>query len=94
MYMNMVDTLKGSYFSEILPQGWDMQKICECVSNDPASVYDRQSFWHEGFAPVKCTNLEEFGVYMGHEIALQIRKTREEGRKLILILPVGPLVHI
>ena len=51
--MNMVDTLKGSYFSEILPQGWDMQKICECVSNDPASVYDRQSFWHEGFAPVK-----------------------------------------
>ena len=32
--MNMVDTLKGSYFSEILPQGWDMQKIYECVSNE------------------------------------------------------------
>ena len=28
---------------------------------------------------------------MGHEIAMQIRKTKEEGRKLILILPVGPM---
>ena len=27
---------------------------------------------------------------MGHEIAMQIRKAREEGRELILILPVGP----
>ena len=40
--MNMVDTLKGSYFSEVLPEG---------------------------------TNLEEFGAYMGHEIAMQIRRT-------------------
>lgn len=28
---------------------------------------------------------------MGHEIALQIKKTREEGRKLAIILPVGPM---
>ena len=28
---------------------------------------------------------------MGHEIAMQIRLTKEEGRKLILILPVGPM---
>ena len=28
---------------------------------------------------------------MGHEIAMQIRKTKEEGCKLILILPVGPM---
>ena len=89
--MNMIDTIKGSYFEEILPQGWDIAKIKECVSNAPESVYDRQSFWHEGFAPVKCTNLEEFGAYMGHEIAMQIRQTKEEGRKLIMILPVGPM---
>ena len=25
--MNMVDTLKGSYFSEVLPEGWDISKI-------------------------------------------------------------------
>lgn len=89
--MNMMDTLKGSYFSEILPRGWDMEKIAECVSNDPASVYDRQSFWNEGFSPVSCASLEEFGVFMGHEIAMQIKAAKDEGRKLILILPVGPM---
>ena len=89
--MDMLNTLKGSYFSEILPQGWDIAKIKSCVSNAPESVFARQSFWHEGFSPVKCTNLEEFGAYMGHEIAMQIKLTKEEGRKLILILPVGPM---
>jgi len=42
--MNMVDTLKGSYFSEVLPEGWDISKIYDCVSNDPSSVGERQSF--------------------------------------------------
>ena len=89
--MNMLDTLKSSYFSEILPEGWDIAKIKECVSNDPDTVLDRQDFWNDGFRPVKCTNLEEFGAYMGHEIAMQIKLTKEEGRKLIMILPVGPM---
>ncbi len=89
--MNMLDTLNGSYFSEILPKGWDMEKILACASNDPDSYAERQSFWNDGFTPVKCTSLDEFGVYMGHEIAMQIKTTKEEGRKLILILPVGPM---
>ncbi len=89
--MNMLDTLKNSNFANILPEGWDIAKIMECVSNDPATVCDRQSFWHKDFTPVKCTNLEEFGAYMGFEIAMQIKQTKEEGRKLILILPVGPM---
>ena len=62
--MNMIDTLKGSYFSEILPEGWDISKIKECVSNDPASVLDRQSFWNEGFYPVKCSSQEKYGAFM------------------------------
>lgn len=89
--MNMLDTLKGSYFSEVLPEGWDIAKIRECVSDTPDSVLNRQSFWNNGFQPIKCTNLEEFGVYMGHEIAMQIKMTKEEGCKLIMILPVGPM---
>ena len=89
--MDMITTLKGSYFSEILPDGWDLEKIKQCVSNPPESVFDRQEFWHPGFAPVMCTNLEEFGAYMGHEIFMQIKQAKEEGRKLILILPVGPM---
>ena len=89
--MDMIDTLKGSYFSEVFPEKWDINRIKECVSNPPESVFDRQNFWNADFAPVKCTNLEEFGAYMGHEIAMQIRMAKEEGRKLILILPVGPM---
>ena len=89
--MNMIDTFKGSYFSEIVPEGWDIKKIQECVSNDPATVCDRQDFWNKDFTPIMCTNLEEFGAYMGHEIAMQIKQTKEEGRKLIMILPVGPM---
>jgi len=89
--MNMVDTLKGSYFEEVFPKGWDIKKIAECVSQDPKTVFDRQKFWNKGFEPVMCTNLEEFGAYMGFEIAMQIKETKEAGRKLILILPVGPM---
>ena len=55
------------------------------------SVTHPQPFWNPAFQPIACENLEEFGAYMGHEIAMQVRKTKEEGRKLILILPVGPM---
>ena len=89
--MNMTDTLKGSYFAEVFPKGWDIEKIANCVSQPPESVTQPQPFWNPAFRPVACENLEEFGAYMGHEIAMQIRKTKEEGRKLILILPVGPM---
>ena len=89
--MNMTDTLKGSYFAEVFPKGWDIEKIAACVSQPPESVTQPQPFWSPAFRPVACENLEEFGAYMGHEIAMQIRRTKEEGRKLILILPVGPM---
>ena len=89
--MNMLDTLKGSYFSEVFPKGWNIKKIAKCVSNKPETVLDRQKFWNKDFQPIPCTSLDEFAVLMGHEIAMQIKKTKEEGRKLILILPVGPM---
>lgn len=89
--MDMESTLEGSYFSEIVPAGWDIARMKQCVSNSPESVFDRQDFWHEGFLPVACDTLEEFGVCMGHEIAMQIKTTKQEGRNLILILPVGPM---
>lgn len=88
--MNMIDTLNGSKFSEILPTGWDMEKIRHCIG-EPETVYNPQPFWNKDFKPVMCDNLEEFGAYMGHEIAMQIKQTAEAGQKLILILPVGPM---
>ena len=42
--MNMLTTLKNSYFSEILPKGWDMERVARCVSNPPESVEERQAF--------------------------------------------------
>lgn len=89
--MDMINTLQGSYFSEIFPKGWDINRIKSCVSNDPSSVFDVQPHWNEAFTLQSCNNLEEFGAFMGHEIAMQIKVTKEEGRDLILILPVGPM---
>ena len=89
--MDMLNTFKGSYFSEVFPKGWDLQKVKACVSHPAEEVGLRQPFWHEGFQIAPCDNLEEFGVYMGHEIAMQIRVAKEEGKQLIMILPVGPM---
>lgn len=89
--MDMLSTFQGSYFSEIFPRGWDIEKVKACVSNDPGSICCAQPHWSKDFMPVPCSNFEEFGAYMGHEIAMQVKQAKEEGRELILILPVGPM---
>ena len=88
--MNFIDTLEGSLLEGFFPAGWDMAKIDACVGT-PENVLDRQDFWNKDFNPVMCDTLEEFDVYMGHEIALKIKETRDNGEKAIFILPVGPM---
>ena len=88
--MKFSDTVKGSLLEGFYPAGWDMEKIEKCC--DPANkVSDRQSFWHKDFAPVACDTIGEFDTYMGHEIAMQIKTAKDEGKKLAIILPVGPM---
>lgn len=89
--MDMLTTIQGSRFSEVFPKGWDLEKIRSCVSQAPESIRDRQPFWHNDFTLTPCVSLDDFSVYMGHEIAMQIKQAKEEGRELILILPVGPM---
>jgi glucosamine-6-phosphate deaminase len=89
--MDMLSTFQGSHFSKVFPAEWDLKKVKECTTQPPESIGQRQPFWNDQFDITPCTNLEEFGVYMGHEIAMQIRLAKEEGRQLILILPVGPM---
>lgn len=89
--MNLIDTVKGSLLEGFFPAGWDLKKIDECCSNPPEDVLKRQDFWNEDFKPVPCDNLYDFNTFMGHEIALEIKKAKDEGRKLIIILPVGPM---
>ncbi len=61
-----------------------------CIGS-PETVLERQPHWNKDFNPVLCENLSDFDTLMGHEIALQIKKTRDAGQKLAIILPVGPM---
>ncbi len=89
--MDLLSTIKGSNMEHYFPRGWDLKKIDECCSHGPAEVQERQSFWNKDFMPVECDDDTVFGMMMGHEIALTIKQAKEEGRKLAMILPVGPM---
>ena len=88
--MDFNSTVKGSMLEGFYPAGWDMEKIDKCcdVNN---KVEDRQSFWNKDFTPVMCENLGDFDTYMGHEIAIEIKKARDAEKKIAFILPVGPM---
>ena len=89
--MNLLTTLEGSMMEGFLPRGWDLARADACCSHPPGSIGDRQEWWHPGFEPVACRSVEDFDVMLGHEIAATIRRARDEGRELALILPVGPM---
>jgi glucosamine-6-phosphate deaminase len=89
--MNLTSTLKGSLLESFFPRGWNLQKIDDCCSHEPQLITERQSFWNADFKPLSCDTVSELEVKMGHEIAFHIRRTRDEGKKLALILPVGPM---
>ena len=82
--MTLMDTLSGSLLEGFFPAGWDLAKMDACIGT-PETVLERQNAWNDAFQPVPCNSLADFDVYMGHEIAMQIRLTREEGRKLAFL---------
>lgn len=88
--MDFVSTVKGSLLEGFYPAGWDMERIDSCC-NEKNKVQERQSFWHEGFTPVECSDIHEFDTLMGHEIALQIKLAADRKEKIAFILPVGPM---
>ncbi len=89
--MDLISTIEGSMMEGFLPRGWDLRKIDACCSVPPEMVRDPQAWWHPGFSPVPCRSVEDFDVMLGHEIARTIRMTRDAGRQVALILPVGPM---
>jgi glucosamine-6-phosphate deaminase len=88
--LNLPATIKGSLMEGFFPAGWDLAKFDRICSGDPKSIADPQPWWNKKFEPVLCS-ASDFDVFMGHEIAQIIKRTREEGRELALILPVGPM---
>jgi glucosamine-6-phosphate deaminase len=85
--MDFMSTVKGSMLEGFYPAGWDMGKIDACCEKGA----QRENFWNAAFEPVACGDIHDFDVFMGHEIALQIKLAADEGRKLAMILPVGPM---
>ena len=88
--MDLMGTIKGSLLENFFPAGWNLQSMDDCIG-DPGNVLKRQPHWNQAFQPVMCDTLADFDTMMGHEIALEIKKTRDSGQKLALILPVGPM---
>lgn len=89
--MDFNSTVKGSLLERFYPAGWDMAKIDRCCDHPAEAVAERQPFWNRDFTPVVCENVYDFDMMMGHEIAQNIRRTKEAGKKLAMILPVGPM---
>ena len=85
--MDFLSTYKGSLLENFFPKGWDLAKMDACCEKG----VEREDFWHKDFNPIECQDIGEFDTLMGHEIALQIKNARENGEKLAMILPVGPM---
>lgn len=85
--MDFLSTVEGSLMENFYPKGWDLEKIDSCCDKGVA----REAFWNKDFYPVSCEDIHDFDTLMGHEIAMQVKLTKESGRKLAMILPVGPM---
>ena len=88
---NLINTMPGSLLEGFYPKGWDLTRIDACCGNAADAWSERQPHWHKDFTPVVCENVEDFNVYLGHEIAMEISNAAIAGRKLAFILPVGPM---
>lgn len=89
--MDLMSTLPGSLMEGFFPTGWDLAKIDRLAAAPPATLQERQRWWHPEFEPVLCDSFEDFDTFMGHEIALEVLRARQAGRPLLFILPVGPM---
>lgn len=89
--MDMLDTIKDSLLENFFPKGWDLEKMDKCCSHKASDILERQIFWNKDFTPIKCNNVHDFNMMMGHQIAMEIKNTSDENRKLAMILPAGPM---
>ncbi|MCL2162872.1 MAG: hypothetical protein FWH55_00465 [Oscillospiraceae bacterium] len=89
--INFLNTVRGSLLDGFYPSGWDMGRIDNCCSNAPEDITSPQPHWHKDFHPISCDNIHDFNMMLGHEIALEIKRSRDDGRELVIILPVGPM---
>ncbi len=89
--INLLTTMKGSLLESFFPPAWDLAQRDACVADDPRAILDRQPKWYKDFSIRMANDVADFDVMLGHELAMEIRRYREAGRKLALILPVGTM---
>jgi glucosamine-6-phosphate deaminase len=89
--MNLTTTLSGSMMEHFLPAGWNLAEIDRLGGIAGEALTLRQEWWHPAFVPTPCGSVADFDTMMGHEIAMEIRNSRDLQQPLVLILPVGPM---
>lgn len=91
MPLNMLTTIKGSLLEGFYPKGWDLKRIDRCCDLGFKGVLKRARAWHDDFRPVPVRDVAEMDWRMGDAIADRIEQTRNQGQRLAIILPVGPM---
>jgi glucosamine-6-phosphate deaminase len=89
--INLITTIKGSLLEGFYPAGWDLAKMDRCCALGLAGVMKRQKFWDQDFKPVAVKDVGDMDRRMGDAIADQIEQSKQAGRRLAIILPVGPM---
>ena len=87
--LSMLNTIRGSRLEGFYPRGWNLTRIDRCCALNLKQLITRARHWHENF---KAVPVDAIAQPMGDAIADVIQSTRRDGRKLALILPVGPVV--
>lgn len=91
MKLNMLNTIKGSLVENFYPDGWNLDRIHSCIGGSSEEALRRESFWNSEFEAICCKDRPEFYAKLGYEVATYIREAREQGNKLAVIFPVGPM---
>jgi len=89
--INMLTTIKGSLIDGFYPKGWNLKKIDRCCAMGLKKLTTPAKHWNKKYKPVTVRSVEEMDRRMGDAIADQIEQTRKLGRRLAIILPVGPM---
>jgi glucosamine-6-phosphate deaminase len=87
--LSMLSTIAGSQLEGFYPRGWDLKRMDWCCGLGQRGLLKRAKHWHPKF---KAIAVDEIGGPMGGAIADVIEQTRKQGRKLAIILPVGPVI--
>ncbi len=89
--IDLMGTIKGSLLDGFFPRGWNLAEFDRICALPSSRIARREKWWNREFTPAACETLADFDTMMGHEIAMEICNARDAGRKIVFILPVGPM---